>query len=767
MDPHFKELIDRNASISKVYKPEFFRLTIEDDRKRFKELVSLGSILMHDELYDQLKELIKSRTPRRTLTAADHSILIDEHVKGCPLFDYGVWVYYPWSHRLVHMLDEDEFIELRTSANKNKITIAERDLLATKKVGVIGLSVGQSVSVTLALERGCGELRLADFDTLELNNLNRIRTGVHNLGILKAYIVAREIAEIDPFFKVVCYTEGITDENIHYFFLDGVKLYALIDECDVVNIKIICRIKARELRVPVLMEASDRGTLDVERFDLHPDMPIIHGWLEHLTLDLDVLKNLKSNDEKLPYILPISGLDTLSARMQASMIEIRNTLTTWPQLATAVTLGGALTADTCRRIFLNQFTDSGRYFVDLEQIIPDTRPKVTFAPEAPTEQITTAEMDALAGQALSLLNNATYAPSKVEIEEIVSAAIKAPSAGNSQPWLWLYKNGCLFQFYRNSGVVSFSDPDRTSSHLAHGAALEHIALKAMQLGITTLIELFPIKGNRALIAAISFNKDVDTDATNTGCDLAVYIDSRKTYRNAGNTAPLAPSVSDDLRNTVSSIDGAKLELITNDEELTALANIIGPMERLRLLNPESHYEFYEQQIRWNEGEYLKARDGVNFASLNISVPEQIGLKMVKNPNAASLLREWNGGQALEYTARNNMMNATAIGRITMPGSSPEDLIKGGIAMERLWLLATKHELAIQPIMTPMYFFANMSSEMPAQIKAELSDLKVAFEGILCHDNERKGVFLFKIGATGKPLPESTRKPIEDVLSIIY
>lgn len=767
MDSHFKELIDRNASISKVYKPEFFRLTIEDDRKRFKELVSLGSILMHDELYDQLKELIKSRNPRRTLTAADHSILIDEHVSGCPLFDYGVWVYYPWSHRLVHMLDKDEFIELRTSANKNKITIAERDLLATKKVGVIGLSVGQSVSVTLALERGCGELRLADFDTLELNNLNRIRTGVHNLGILKAYIVAREIAEIDPFFKVVCYTEGITDENIDDFFLDGGKLDAVIDECDGVNIKILCRIKARELHVPVLMEASDRGTLDVERFDLHPDMPIIHGWLEHLTLDLEVLKNLKSNDEKLPYILPISGLDTLSARMQASMIEIKNTLTTWPQLATAVTLGGALTADTCRRIFLNQFTDSGRYFVDLEQIIPDTRHKVAFVPEAATAQITTAEMDALAGQALGLLNNATYAPSEVEIEEIVSTAIKAPSAGNSQPWLWLYKSGCLFQFYRNSDVVSFSDPERRSSHLAHGAALEHITLKAMQLGITTSIQLFPIAGTQALIAAISFNKDVDTSAANTGLDLAEYIDSRKTYRNAGNTAPITPSVSVELRNAVSSVDGAKLELITNDEELAALANIIGPIERLRLLNPESHYEFYEQQMRWSDEEYLKAMDGVSFTSLNISVPEQIGLKMVKNPGAASLLREWNGGQALEYTARSNMMNATAIGYITMPGSRREDMIKGGLAMERMWLLATKHELAIQPIMTPLYFFANQSNEIPEQIKAELIELKAAFDQVLHHDNERNGVFLFKIGATGKAMPQSARKPIEDVLSIIY
>jgi tRNA A37 threonylcarbamoyladenosine dehydratase len=62
----------------------------------------------------------------------------------------------------------------------------------------MGLSVGQSVSLALAMERSFGELRIADFDELDLSNINRIRTGVYNLKIQKTVIVAREIAEIDP-----------------------------------------------------------------------------------------------------------------------------------------------------------------------------------------------------------------------------------------------------------------------------------------------------------------------------------------------------------------------------------------------------------------------------------------------------------------------------------------------------------------------------------------------------------------------------------------
>ena len=43
--------------------------------------------------------------------------------------------------------------------------------------------------------------------------------------------------------------------------------------------KLLVREMARERRIPVLMETSDRGVLDVERFDLEPDRPIFHGLL--------------------------------------------------------------------------------------------------------------------------------------------------------------------------------------------------------------------------------------------------------------------------------------------------------------------------------------------------------------------------------------------------------------------------------------------------------------------------------------------------------
>src|SRR5690606_13185281 len=295
------------------------------------------------------------------------------------------------------------------------------------------------------MERAAGELRLADFDTLELTNLNRIRTGIANLGLKKAVATAREIAELDPFLKVRVFDEGLNEENLDAFFLEGGKLDAVIDECDGIAIKISCRSKARELRVPVLMEASDRCTIDIERFDLEPDRPLLHGYIDHL--DISRVKKLKSNEEKIPYLAPMVGVDTMSPRLKASALEVGHSITTWPQLASAVVMGGGALADIWRRIALGQFHDSGRYFIDTEELIGDKREDIKNAqPAPPSSPISFPDMHALANRYLNRWTQrkqqAIYPPEPL-IRELVAAAAMAPSGGNSQPWKWVYKDGVL------------------------------------------------------------------------------------------------------------------------------------------------------------------------------------------------------------------------------------------------------------------------------------------------------------------------------------
>lgn len=349
------------------FQPSFFRLSNAADRQSFNELCASPKVIfIHDELESQLKELMKCNHPSQLLTSEALQEKATAHLQGCPLGEYGVWVYYPWSKTILHLLDEEEFITVRTNRNQLKITKEEQDVLRQKTIGIIGLSVGQSIALTLAMERTCGTIRLADFDTLELSNINRIRTGVRHLGLSKVIIAAREIAEMDPFIKVEIFEEGIQASNIQAFLSGNGKLDILVEVCDGLDMKIFSRNAAKAMGIPVVMDTNDRGMLDIERFDLEVERPIMHGLLEGIPVhDLNSL----NPDQRTQLILKIVGAESISQRLKVSIGALQKTIGSLPQLASSVVLGGAVTTDVCRRILLDELKVSGRFYVDLDQII--------------------------------------------------------------------------------------------------------------------------------------------------------------------------------------------------------------------------------------------------------------------------------------------------------------------------------------------------------------------------------------------------------------
>ena len=92
------------------------------------------------------------------------------------------WIYYPWRRAVVRLLGPRSFGMLRLDRNRNKLTRAEQARQRRLRIGVVGLSAGHSIAHVLAMEGLAGELRLADFDTVELSNLNRIPGSVLDLG---------------------------------------------------------------------------------------------------------------------------------------------------------------------------------------------------------------------------------------------------------------------------------------------------------------------------------------------------------------------------------------------------------------------------------------------------------------------------------------------------------------------------------------------------------------------------------------------------------
>lgn len=748
-----------------IHEPIILRLDNQADKATFKKLFEDSKItFVYDEIYGQLQELIKCYNPSVKIKQNEYPKLIDKHLAGKDIGEYGVWVYYPWNQRLVHLLDKEEFIEVRTNRNQYKITKAERDILSTKRIGIIGLSVGQSIALTLAMERGFGELRLADFDELELSNLNRIRAGVHNLGIPKVVITAREIAEIDPFLDVTCFFEGLTEKNMDDFFLKDGKLDILVDECDGLDMKIISRFKARELKIPVVMDTSDRGMLDVERFDLEPSRSILHGTVDNV--DTATIKGL-TNEEKIPIVLQMLGIENVSLRIKASMIEVEQTINTWPQLASSVALGGAVGADACRRILLDQFHDSGRYYVDLDEIVGDKIPEpfISQVPVNPFSPLQENEMYLLAQN-----YNPEVKPDGISIDndliqELVRAACAAPSTGNDQPWKWLYHNETLFLYHDEYRSFSFGDFQKTASFISFGAAYENLYIHALSKGIETFYEFLPGQDER-LVAAIRFKK-IENQVNPQLNNLDASIFKRHTNRNPSPKTELSSTVFEQLAIITESIPGAAFQYFTDESIIKELGEIIGACDRARLLNPAGHNDFINHEMRWTSEEALIKKDGIDVKTLGFTNSQLAALNIIRNEEVIRTINKLEGGYGFDSLSKKIVKTASALCMITLPEYNLENFFEGGRAMERFWLQATNLNLAVHPVISPFYLFSRIlhgnGEGLDTKTIRELTGLRKRFDEIAKLGNNRAEVFFTKIAIAEEPVLKAYRLPLEQVL----
>ena len=219
-----------------------------DDRRVLSELRADSSIEFTDKWDEQRDELRRLRPP------ADPDVIAEPKR----------WVYYPWRRIVVGVLGPRGYRTVRLDRNRNLITAEEQDRLAAVRIGIVGLSVGHTVAYTLAQEGLCGGLRLADFDELELSNLNRVPGALFDQGLNKATLAARRIAELDPYLPVDVFERGITTDSVDEFF-DGIDI--LVEECDSLDTKLLVRATARARRIPVLMATGDRArpVADVHR----------------------------------------------------------------------------------------------------------------------------------------------------------------------------------------------------------------------------------------------------------------------------------------------------------------------------------------------------------------------------------------------------------------------------------------------------------------------------------------------------------------------
>lgn len=666
----------RATEADRSWKPIPFQLAKASDRKAIARLLSEHpDVRAVDTIDSQLNDLARTQLARKNAPEAEVKSAKLKLLDGRSRDEYGTWFYFPWRRLLVHNLPAQHYRLLRLNRNLHMITEDEQRQLLARTVVIAGLSVGRAALSTLVAEGIGGTFRLCDFDALDVSNLNRLRGGVTDVGVSKAILAAREVAEQDPYMNVEVFDDGVTRENVDRI-LDGASL--LVEECDDLPIKLLLREKARERRIPVIMETSDRGMLDVERYDTEPERPPFHGLIGDISAaQLDAL----STKERVPFVLRIVDGRKISTRMGASLTELEETAYTWPQLASSVNLGGALVARSARLILLGQQTCSGRTYVDLDELLSDTQLKVPHIP-ARSERAPCDE--AKAERELPSVPGVQPELTEAAARFLVAHAIWAPSGGNSQPWRFERRGGSLRCAYQADRAASFLDMSGFGRKLALGAAIENMCIAAGTVGLQAEVMLADLSDTAA---DLHFRPTAVQEHP-----LRAQIPQRVTNRGLTNTEPLPAGLSETLAARAHEAQ-LELKLLTNVQARVQAAAVLGELDRLRLLIEPYHRELFAE-LRWDHRSVLETRTGLDIHSLELSEADMAGISVMERWDVCAFLRAHSLGGASRSAARRAAEGCSAIGLVSAPSSM--GTIEGGRRLQRLWLEATRLGLALHP-----------------------------------------------------------------------
>lgn len=819
--------------------PQIFDIEREEDLRQFSVLREDPRTRVVDTIESQLMEWARCKNPRaeehgKTLSKAALASRWKEEARSVlaesqrSALSYGRWIYFPWNSCLVHLLPPDAFREVRFNRNRYRITPQEQARLASASIGVVGLSVGHSVVLSLVLEGVGGHYRLADMDTLEVSNLNRIPASIHALGTKKTTYMAQRIYELNPYLHVELYEEGLREEDLEGFFCSEPQLSLLIEECDDFAIKVRSREVAKSRQVPVLMATSDRDMLDVERFDRYPQRPSFHGLAGEI--DPATLGEL-TKEQEVGLALRIIGTQTMSKKMGMSLAEIEQTLDTWPQLASSVLAGGAHTTIAARRILLGQPMDSGRYFLDSEGNLSGETPPKSGDPlaqsgvlpaECATGDLSGRATAAIAGDQLTELQklgarhgvpsageewpirsiappaapplSRGEKPSEDEVRYLLAHGVRAPSGGNIQPWFFRWDRGSgLHCGLDRERVRTLLDFESRASELALGAAVESMALLAQSRGWRTKLVDVPRPGANTATAAVSERLEERTllrfyrGTTDPYTEASAAEDGSALGAFAGNATSPLPSVPDDgisallfarattrrlgkpealvethkelLCDSARSLQ-ASLHLFEGSDDIRAIGEFVGRMDRFRFTTPALHRELMGE-VRWSADEALSRKDGIDLPSLELSDADEQVMHLLRRPEVLQDLGHEPLGSGLGRSARKHFAATSAAALLRIPRE--RGYVAGGRALQRVWLQATHLGIALQPWSVACYLIARLKEGggqgfTPAAIEA-LEPLRDEYQRLFRPSNKDHDLLLFRLYYAPAPSSRSLRRPL--------
>lgn len=340
---------------------------------------------------------------------------------------------------------------------------------------------------------------------------------------------------------------------------------------------------------------------------------------------------------------------------------------------------------------------------------------------------------------------------------LVAAAMRAPSADNTQPW--------RFTVDVDAGVIALDvDPARDPSPLNAGQRMARIAVGAALENIwhTARRNDWQIKllgPRQPHLAVVQL-----ADPGGPGGVMDAAVTERSTNRRRYDARPVSGDVLDRLRGATPHLDGVRTCWVDGPERLAAL---LGQCDAA-LFGATALRHAFLAKVRFAAGAKPVA-EGLPLASLELCPAQELALRWLGHL-PSWLLKVTGGISSFAAHARRLVASAAGLCIVLAPDDHPHTDVAVGRSAQRAWLALTNEGLAAQPMMSlpglegALKYGVLDKSESCAE---QLQEWRKSFRLLVPQAGRGRVAFVLRFGHAPAPSARAGRRHPDEQVSLTY
>ena len=312
--------------------------------------------------------------------------------------------------------------------------------------------------------------------------------------------------------------------------------------------------------------------------------------------------------------------------------------------------------------------------------------------------------------------------------QLITAATRAPSGHNSQPWYFEINANEIAIFPDPARALPAVDGNRRELFISLGCAAENLCLQASALHYAAQTE---ISGDGSIRIQVQKSDSIIPSP------LSAYIEQRQTNRSTYNHKIIPEDI---LRAILEEWAGneIKIHLFKKDDSAFKLLTEAVTQGNEAQMNDSAFKAELLSWVRFNKKHAESTGDGLSYAALGApSLPRWISEPIVK-----SMLN----GKSQNKSDLKKIASSSHLALITSPADDVFSWISTGRALQRFLLSLTRAGIASA--------YLNQPCEV-AEIRGKLREK-------LFHATREYPQLLLRIGYA-KPLPRAGRRPLREVM----